>query len=125
MTYVIISRRIRNITLHEKRRNMYGVKSITMLDFEDLAALRLYLRSVYLTEHRATCHALLSLAYQKFELQCMSAMRGDTGSEGFCARLPDGIKLEYSFGRIEITRAWLALPTVTVEVTRKRVFDDT
>jgi len=69
--------------------------TLSMRDRHDAAALRLFLRSLYLTEDRACCHSLHSLSFVRFENECLQAMRQADGGPPCRTLLAGGVRLEY------------------------------
>ena len=69
--------------------------TLRMRDRLDAAALRLFLRSLYLTEDRACCHSLHSVSFVRFESACLQAMRAADGGPPCRTLLAGGVRLEY------------------------------
>jgi len=66
-----------------------------MRDRLDAAALRLFLRSLYITEDRACCHSLHSMSFVRFENECLQAMLQADGGPRCRTLLAGGVRLEY------------------------------
>ena len=88
--------------------------TLRMRDRLDAAALRLFLRSLYLTEERACCHSLHSLSFVRFENECLQAMRQADGGPPCRTLLAGGVRLEYREHSVlvSLSHAAATLPAV-------------
>jgi hypothetical protein len=80
-----------------------------MLTAEDDRTLSVFLRGLYLTEPRASCGPLTSMAFKRFQQQCRSAQQGGQHVE-FSTWLPEGLKVSYTDGHVHVLRAGGLLP---------------
>jgi len=93
--------------------------TLRMCDRADAAALRLLLRSLYLTEERACCHSLHSMAFVRFENECLQAMRLADGGPRCATLLAGGVRLEYREHSVVVSLSEVA-PTPPALCTGKR-----